>query len=181
MFAFLLLTASCSSKTAVNKHTPESTSTPKATITPQPTDTALPTTSPVDTIEITTNEKTKFVCSTDEFSNFEVPEGWGMILDFENNGTFRIAPNSSGGYYYYGRFQEIEANLYSFYGEVLDYSTLERCFEGEECFVMPSLTDESIDGYLKLENNLMYYIPYHITIEDLRSYSSDTGCKYLEN
>lgn len=52
---------------------------------------------------------------------------------------------------------------------------------GEGCFIMPDLSDETIDGYLKLDNDLMYYISYQISIDDLRIYSSDTGCKFFEN
>lgn len=132
-------------------------------------------------IDILSRPRTEFSCPNGEYYGVaDKSLGVGLTLRFRTNGTFIISYEGTGGYYYYGKVLKCEENIYSFYGEVLDYTTLEHC-EGEGCVTMPELLDETIDGYLKLDKDIMYYIPYQIDYNDLYTYTSDKGCKFNEN
>lgn len=184
MLSLLLITLiSCSSKNIENENA--KTSSPDSMPTQSPTPTLIPSTVPSktdQTIDFINNEKTTFWCPNNEYygvANETIGFGLGLIL--MNDGTFIVTYDSAGGDYYYGKYEMIEKNIFAYYGEILDYTNLERCPTGEGCFYMPEITDTTIDGYLKLDGTTMYFIPYQISHDELINYSDDKGCQLSKN
>jgi len=172
---FALCACDSNDKSAVPDSDPTTSNNPELISTPIST---LDSSSSNDFINIFSNEMTKFTCPSLEYYGLtEEKLGSGFYLVFYSDGTFRIGYSETGGDYYYGRFEEIEENLFYYYGEVLDYTKLTSC-EGEGCFIMPEITDKTIDGYTRLDGNTMYFIPHEISKDDLRTYSDDKGCIY---
>ncbi|SJZ61483.1 hypothetical protein [Anaerorhabdus furcosa] len=160
-------------ETAVPSTLPAPTTTPSPKPTPSATSIIPP--------DLINNEKSVFWCPTGEYygvADETVGVGLGLILT--NDGFFTVTYDSAGGDYYYGRYEQIEANLFSYYGEVLTNHELERC-QGEGCFIMPDLNDTTIDGYLRLVENKMYFIPHQINYEELVNYEDDKPCIFYTN